>query len=136
MLFLDLLLIQWINTGQIPCFEGGGHHRPNKHAEISRQIFRELEQISYRKNASLQVVYHFICHGFGMIISLCTLLLLYMSIGKSWFAVIFVETDQGWQWLFFVNTSFSAFSPHIGTLNIFWMSKITSLSLLISQGFH
>uniref|UniRef100_A0A2N9HSU4 CBM20 domain-containing protein n=1 Tax=Fagus sylvatica TaxID=28930 RepID=A0A2N9HSU4_FAGSY len=47
---------KWINTGQIPCFEGGGHHRPNKHAEISKQIFRELEQISYRKNASLQEV--------------------------------------------------------------------------------
>lgn len=35
---------QWINTGQIVCVEGGGHHRPNKHAEIARQIFRHLEQ--------------------------------------------------------------------------------------------
>lgn len=48
--------MQWINTGQIPCFEGGGHHRPNKHAEISRLIFRELERISYGKETSPQVV--------------------------------------------------------------------------------
>ncbi|GMY32182.1 phosphoglucan, water dikinase, chloroplastic [Fagus crenata] len=55
-LLYSAIYLKWINTGQIPCFEGGGHHRPNKHAEISRQIFRELEQISYRKNASLQEV--------------------------------------------------------------------------------
>ena len=60
MLFLDLLLMQWINIGQIPCFEGGGHHRPNKHAEISRLIFRELERVSCGKNISPQVFYHFI----------------------------------------------------------------------------
>ena len=47
--------MQWINTGQIPCFEDGGHHRPNRHAEISRLIFRELERISSRKDTSLQV---------------------------------------------------------------------------------
>ncbi|CAI0469612.1 unnamed protein product [Linum tenue] len=46
----------WINTGQIPCFEGGGHHRPNRHAEISRLIFRELEKISSRKDTSPQQV--------------------------------------------------------------------------------
>ncbi|KAL6527569.1 Phosphoglucan, water dikinase, chloroplastic [Orobanche gracilis] len=45
---------QWINTGQIPCSEDGGHHRPNRHAEISRLIFRELERISSRKDTSLQ----------------------------------------------------------------------------------
>ncbi|CAA6675537.1 unnamed protein product [Spirodela intermedia] len=39
----------WINTGQIPCFEDGGHHRPNRHADISRQIFRQLERISHSK---------------------------------------------------------------------------------------
>ncbi|KAJ7532990.1 hypothetical protein O6H91_13G028200 [Diphasiastrum complanatum] len=44
--------VQWINTGQIPCNEDGGHHRPNKHAEISRLIFRELEWISSGKNTS------------------------------------------------------------------------------------
>ncbi|BAU01538.1 hypothetical protein VIGAN_11079200, partial [Vigna angularis var. angularis] len=27
---------KWINTGQISCFEDGGHHRPNRHAKISR----------------------------------------------------------------------------------------------------
>ncbi|KAF9610089.1 hypothetical protein IFM89_019929 [Coptis chinensis] len=45
-------LLQWINIGQIPCFKDGGHHRPNRHAEISRLIFRELESMSYRKDTS------------------------------------------------------------------------------------
>ncbi|KAL2497284.1 Phosphoglucan [Abeliophyllum distichum] len=48
------IYLKWINTGQIPCFEDGGHHRPNRHAEISRLIFRELEKISCRKDASPQ----------------------------------------------------------------------------------
>ncbi|XP_030508153.2 phosphoglucan, water dikinase, chloroplastic [Cannabis sativa] len=48
------IYLKWINTGQIPCFEDGGHHRPNRHAEISRLIFRELERISTRKDTSLQ----------------------------------------------------------------------------------
>lgn len=48
--------MQWINTGQIPCFEDGGHHRPNRHAEISRLIFRGLEQISCRKDTSPNVI--------------------------------------------------------------------------------
>ncbi|XP_062108119.1 phosphoglucan, water dikinase, chloroplastic [Humulus lupulus] len=48
------IYLKWINTGQIPCFEDGGHHRPNRHAEISRLIFRELERISSRKDTSLQ----------------------------------------------------------------------------------
>ncbi|KAL5711600.1 phosphoglucan, water dikinase [Ranunculus cassubicifolius] len=48
--------LKWINTGQIPCFEGGGHHRPSKHAEISRLIFRELENMAYRKDTSPQEV--------------------------------------------------------------------------------
>lgn len=56
-LFLNILFIQWINTGQIPCFEDGGHHRPNRHAEISRLIFRELERISIRNDSSPQVLY-------------------------------------------------------------------------------
>ncbi|GAA0164916.1 kinase [Lithospermum erythrorhizon] len=50
------IYLKWINTGQIACFEDGGHHRPNRHAEISRLIFRELERISYRKNVSPQEV--------------------------------------------------------------------------------
>ncbi|XP_057798732.1 phosphoglucan, water dikinase, chloroplastic [Salvia miltiorrhiza] len=48
------IYLKWINTGQIPCFEDGGHHRPNRHAEISRLIFRDLERISSRKDTSLQ----------------------------------------------------------------------------------
>ncbi|XP_074320699.1 phosphoglucan, water dikinase, chloroplastic isoform X3 [Silene latifolia] len=53
-LTLSAIYLKWINTGQIPCFEDGGHHRPNRHAEISRLIFRELERISGRKDASPQ----------------------------------------------------------------------------------
>lgn len=48
--------MQWINTGQIPCFEDGGHHRPNRHAEISRLIFRDLERYTSRKDISPQVI--------------------------------------------------------------------------------
>lgn len=48
------IYLKWIYTGQIPCFEDGGHHRPNKHAEISRQIFGEIERIYYGKNTSSQ----------------------------------------------------------------------------------
>ncbi|KAL3839958.1 hypothetical protein ACJIZ3_024549 [Penstemon smallii] len=50
------IYLKWINMGQIPCFEDGGHHRPNWHAEISRVIFRELERISSRKDTSLQEI--------------------------------------------------------------------------------
>ncbi|XP_027165798.1 phosphoglucan, water dikinase, chloroplastic [Coffea eugenioides] len=50
------IYLKWINTGQIPCFEDGGHHRPNRHAEISRLIFRELERISYGKDTSPQEI--------------------------------------------------------------------------------
>lgn len=55
-LIYSAIYLKWINTGQIPCFEDGGHHRPNRHAEISRLIFRELERISCRKDASPQEV--------------------------------------------------------------------------------
>ncbi|KAK6914379.1 Pyruvate phosphate dikinase, AMP/ATP-binding [Dillenia turbinata] len=51
-LTLSAVYLKWINTGQIPCFEDGGHHRPNRHAEISRLIFRELERICYEKGRS------------------------------------------------------------------------------------
>ncbi|CAA6667953.1 unnamed protein product [Spirodela intermedia] len=53
-LVYSAVYLKWINTGQIPCFEDGGHHRPNRHADISRQIFRQLERISHSKNASPQ----------------------------------------------------------------------------------
>ncbi|XP_039037802.1 phosphoglucan, water dikinase, chloroplastic-like [Hibiscus syriacus] len=55
-LICSAVYLKWINTGQIPCFEDGGHHRPNRHAEISRDIFRELEQISCWKDTSPQEV--------------------------------------------------------------------------------
>ncbi|PIA25745.1 hypothetical protein AQUCO_10800026v1 [Aquilegia coerulea] len=55
-LIYSSIYLKWINTGQVPCFEDGGHHRPNRHAEISRLIFRELERISYRKDTSPQEV--------------------------------------------------------------------------------
>ncbi|KAH9572132.1 hypothetical protein CY35_02G130500 [Sphagnum magellanicum] len=40
------IYLKWINTGQIRCYEDGQHYRPNKHAEISRRIFQELERMS------------------------------------------------------------------------------------------
>ncbi|XP_022761795.1 phosphoglucan, water dikinase, chloroplastic-like isoform X2 [Durio zibethinus] len=55
-LICSAIYLKWINTGQIPCLEGGGHHRPNRHAEISRHIFRELERISSQKDTSPQEV--------------------------------------------------------------------------------
>lgn len=36
--------VQWINSGAIECKEGGGHYRPNKHAELAREIFKALER--------------------------------------------------------------------------------------------
>ncbi|KAK9806472.1 hypothetical protein WJX73_000758 [Symbiochloris irregularis] len=39
------IYLQLISTGAIPCVEGGGHHRPNRHAELSRDIFRALERV-------------------------------------------------------------------------------------------
>lgn len=46
--------LKWINTGQIVCYEDGQHYRPNKHAEISRRIFVELERITGAKDVSLK----------------------------------------------------------------------------------
>ena len=43
--FLRLPCAQLINTGAIACVESGGHHRPNRHAELSRDIFRALERV-------------------------------------------------------------------------------------------
>lgn len=39
------IYLQWINTGAIPCVEGGGHFRPNHHAEQAAVIFRSLEWV-------------------------------------------------------------------------------------------
>ena len=36
---------QYISTGAVECVEGGGHYRPNKHAELARDIFRALERL-------------------------------------------------------------------------------------------
>ncbi|XP_014513502.1 phosphoglucan, water dikinase, chloroplastic [Vigna radiata var. radiata] len=55
-LLYSAIYLKWINTGQISCFEDGGHHRPNRHAEISRLIFRELERHTTRKDISPQEV--------------------------------------------------------------------------------
>ncbi|KAJ4870584.1 hypothetical protein Rs2_47806 [Raphanus sativus] len=55
-LIYSAVYLKWINTGQIPCFEDGGHHRPNHHAEISRIIFRELENICSKKDATAEEV--------------------------------------------------------------------------------
>ncbi|GAQ78092.1 water dikinase [Klebsormidium nitens] len=46
------IYLQWINTGAISCVESGGHHRPNKHAEIARKIFRQLEWELGRKTTT------------------------------------------------------------------------------------
>ncbi|KAL4852989.1 Phosphoglucan [Chlorella vulgaris] len=39
------IYMQWVATGALPCVEGGGHHRPNRHAELARSIFRSLEWV-------------------------------------------------------------------------------------------
>ncbi|KAL4433837.1 hypothetical protein ABPG75_000278 [Micractinium tetrahymenae] len=39
------IYMQWLATGAIECVEGGGHHRPNRHAELARMIFRSLEWV-------------------------------------------------------------------------------------------
>ena len=36
---------QMISTGAIPCVEGGGHYRPNRHAELARDMFKALERV-------------------------------------------------------------------------------------------
>ncbi|DBA93500.1 hypothetical protein WJX82_005630 [Trebouxia sp. C0006] len=46
------IYLQWISTGAIPCVEGGGHFRPNRHAELAKIIFRSLEWVIGDENAS------------------------------------------------------------------------------------
>ncbi|GBG79977.1 hypothetical protein CBR_g30239 [Chara braunii] len=48
------MYLQWINTGAIACVEDGGHRRPNRHAELSRQIFRKLESYIGQKGVTPQ----------------------------------------------------------------------------------
>ena len=43
-------LLQFISTGAIECVEGGGHYRPNKHAELARDIFRVLERLLEKRD--------------------------------------------------------------------------------------
>ena len=38
--------LQWVNSGAIACVEDGGHHRPNRHAELGRVIFRSMEWVA------------------------------------------------------------------------------------------
>ena len=40
------IYLHWISTGCIECVESGGHYRPNKHAELSRIMFRSLEWVA------------------------------------------------------------------------------------------
>lgn len=40
------IYLQWIMTGSIVCVEGGGHYRPNRHAELAKVMFRSLEWVS------------------------------------------------------------------------------------------
>jgi hypothetical protein len=47
-----MVVMQWISTGAIPCVEGGGHFRPNRHAELAKIIFRSLEWVIGDENAS------------------------------------------------------------------------------------
>ncbi len=47
-----IVALQWISTGAIPCVEGGGHFRPNRHAELAKIIFRSLEWVIGDENAS------------------------------------------------------------------------------------
>ncbi|KAF5826707.1 pyruvate phosphate dikinase, partial [Dunaliella salina] len=35
----------WINNGAIQCVEGGSHNRPNKHAELAKEMVRSLEWV-------------------------------------------------------------------------------------------
>ena len=44
--------MQFISTGAIECVEGGGHYRPNKHAELAREIFRALERLLEKRGTS------------------------------------------------------------------------------------
>jgi phosphoglucan, water dikinase len=37
--------LHWIATGSVSCVEGGGHFRPNKHAELAKIMFRSLEWV-------------------------------------------------------------------------------------------
>ena len=39
------IYLQWITTGSIGCVEGGGHYRPNRHAELAKIMFRSLEWV-------------------------------------------------------------------------------------------
>ncbi|PRW57887.1 water chloroplastic isoform A [Chlorella sorokiniana] len=50
------IYIQWMATGAIPCVEGGGHHRPNRHAELARTMFRSLEWVIGEQGLSNPVV--------------------------------------------------------------------------------
>jgi hypothetical protein len=46
---------QFISTGAIECVEGGGHYRPNRHAELARDIFVALERLLASPDASKEL---------------------------------------------------------------------------------
>ncbi|KAK9092585.1 hypothetical protein Syun_027496 [Stephania yunnanensis] len=62
-LIYSAIYLKWINTGQIPCFEGGGHHRPNRHAEISRLIFQKKAKVSLSHFSYVKVMLTDVCRG-------------------------------------------------------------------------
>lgn len=37
--------LAWVASGAVPCVEGGGHYRPNHHAEAAKTIFVALERV-------------------------------------------------------------------------------------------
>jgi len=45
--------LQWVASGAIRCVEDGGHHRPCRHAEIGREIFRLLEALPDARGGQL-----------------------------------------------------------------------------------
>jgi phosphoglucan,water dikinase len=45
--------LQWVASGAIRCVEDGGHHRPCRHAEIGREIFRLLEALPAARGGQL-----------------------------------------------------------------------------------
>lgn len=47
------IYMYWIATGAIACAEGGGHYRPNRHAELARRIFRSLEWVIGEQSGSI-----------------------------------------------------------------------------------
>ena len=48
--------LHWVGSGQVPCCESGGHHRPNHHAALSSEIFAVLERVIEREGAASRLL--------------------------------------------------------------------------------